>query len=82
MEELLKYLRSLEPQAQADFASRCGTTVGYLRKGAYVRAAFAVDLCLAIAVESGGAVKPEQLRPDLDWPYLRAALASTAEVGA
>jgi DNA-binding transcriptional regulator YdaS (Cro superfamily) len=79
MNQLLVYLNSLPPAEQAAFAQRCKTTVGYLRKSAYTaHARMGVDLCLAIAAESGGAVRPQALRPDLDWDYLRTALQNTA----
>lgn len=77
MDKLLSYLNSLTPEAQGDFAARCMTTVGYLRKAASTRQKLGDGLCLRIGAESAGAVRPEDLRPDIDWKYLRQALAST-----
>lgn len=74
MSELLKYLKTLDTPAQEKFAIRCGTTLGAMRKGVYTGQRPGIEKCVAIAVESGGAVKPAQLRPDVDWPYLRDAL--------
>lgn len=68
MNQLLRYLNAHTPLEQSDFAVRCGTTLGYLRKAVYTpNAKLGIDLCLAIAAESGGAVRPQALRPDLDW---------------
>lgn len=51
---------------------RCGTTIGYLRKGISVGARFGSALCIAIERESGGAVTCEELDPEADWAFLRA----------
>lgn len=75
MEKLLAYLKSLSIEKREAFAVRSGTTLGYLRKAASVGQKFSEGLCLRISVESAGAVTPEDLRPDVDWEYLRAALA-------
>lgn len=71
MNALLAYLKSLPMPEQASFAQRCGTTVGYLRKAISVGSALREGLCIRIERESGGAVRLEQLRPDVDWNYLR-----------
>ena len=78
MEKLIAYLNSLSVVEQEAFATRCRTTVGYLRKAASIGQKFGDGLCLRIAVESSGAVAPEDLRQDVDWQYLRKALATTA----
>lgn len=78
MDKLLTYLKSLNPEARDEFAKRCGTTVGYLRKAISVNQRLGELLCLRIGLESAGAIKPEDMRPDLDWEYLRKALANTA----
>lgn len=55
------------------FAVRCGTSLEYLRliaSGADGRR-FRESLCIAIERESAGAVTCEELRPDVDWAYLR-----------
>lgn len=79
MEKLLAYLNSLTPEDRDAFAKRCETTMGYLRKACSVNQRLGEGLCLRIGTESGGAIKPEDLRPDVDWEYLRVALANTAQ---
>lgn len=78
MEKLLAYLNSLPPDERDAFAKRCETTVGYLRKASSVNQKMGEGLCLRISAESGGAVKPSDLRPDVDWEYMSAALSSIA----
>lgn len=79
MEKLITYLNGMGQADQAAFASRCGTTVGYLRKAASIGQKLSDGLCLRVAAESSGAVRPEDLRSDVDWHYLRQALANTAQ---
>lgn len=71
MEELIKYLKTLNPDDKGDFCRRCGTTLGYIRKASSVKQRLGESLCINIERESGGAVKCEQLRPDVDWAYIR-----------
>lgn len=80
MKKLTAYLSSL-PAAERDaFVERCGTSVGYLRKAASIGQKLGDGLCLRIAAESKGAIRPEDLRDDVDWGYLRKALAESAQV--
>lgn len=71
MDKLRAHLNSLPVAEQAAFAIRCGTTIGYLRKALAVKANLGESLCIAIERESHGAVRCEDLRPDVDWAYLR-----------
>ena len=71
MDKLLAYINNLPPEARDDFAKRAGTTVGYLRKAVSVGSKMGVELCIAIQRESHGAVTVEDLRPDVDWGFLR-----------
>lgn len=71
MEKLRAYINSLSPQQQQGFAERCGTSIGYLRKALSVKPNLSESLCINIERESGGAVTCEELRPDVDWAYLR-----------
>lgn len=71
MEALRAYLNSLAPEQQKAFAERCDTSVGYLRKAISAGQNIAEKTCIAIERESGGSVTCEQLRPDVDWGYLR-----------
>lgn len=71
---LLEYLKSLEsPESVAQLAGRCGTSPahlmqiarGYRRAGEY--------LCINLDRETSGRIRCEDLRPDVDWAYLRAS---------
>lgn len=78
MNQLLRYLNAHTPLEQSDFAVRCGTTIGYLRKAVYTPGhKLGMDLCMAIAAESQGAVPPNILRPDLDWAKFLQTLERT-----
>lgn len=71
MEELRAYLRTLDVRAQHAFANRCGTSLGYLRKALSVKGRLGEHIVIAAERESGGKVRCENLRPDIDWAYLR-----------
>lgn len=78
MDTLLTYLNSLTPDKRDEFAAKCETTVGYLRKAISIRQRLGEKLCIAIERESGGAVRCEDLRTDVDWAYLRGTANNTA----
>ncbi|MFD1699896.1 transcriptional regulator [Halopseudomonas phragmitis] len=52
------------------FAFGCGTTPGQIKQVAYGRRASA-ELAIRIDIASGAAVTCEDIRPDVDWGYLR-----------
>lgn len=74
MHQILDYLRALPPSERDGFAQRCGTTVGYLRKAASVGQRLKAEVCINIERESARAVTCEELRPDIDWAYLRGSV--------
>ncbi|MFM0324823.1 YdaS family helix-turn-helix protein, partial [Caballeronia glebae] len=61
----------MTPHRQEEFARRCGTTVGYLRKAISAGQKLGESLCINIDCESGGAVRCEDLRADVNWAHLR-----------
>lgn len=71
MDELLKYLNELPPGERASFATRCGTSEGYLRKAVSIKQKIGESLCINIDRESKGRIRCEALRPDVDWAYVR-----------
>lgn len=71
LSSLRAFLSSLKPAEQLSFAARCGTTLGYIRKKLSTGGRFGESLVIAFERESGGAVRCEELRPDVDWAYLR-----------
>lgn len=70
MKELTNYLNSMSRVDQESYARRCGTTIGYLRKASSIGQRLRESLCIALDRESGGSVRCEALRPDVDWGYL------------
>lgn len=71
MDKLLTHLNSMDPVDQQAFAKRCGTSVGYIRKAVSIGQKLGESLVISIERESAGAVTCEELRPDVDWAYLR-----------
>lgn len=71
MKQLLSYLNGLPRPERLEFARRCGTSEGYLRKAVSKAQRLDGGLCINIDRESGGAVPCECLRSDIDWGYLR-----------
>lgn len=67
METLRAYLSQLDPAAQAAYAHRAGTTIGYLRKAISTRPRMDGALVRRLDEESHGAVRRSDLRPDI-WP--------------
>ena len=71
MEKLLDYLNALSKPDRAAFVDRCKTSEGYLRKAVSIRQRLSAELCMLIDLHSKAAVRCEDLRPDLNWAYLR-----------
>lgn len=68
---LLEYVKQLPAADQPDFARRCGTTIGHLMQVARGNRRAGEYLCINIDRETGGVIRCESLRPDVDWAYLR-----------
>ena len=73
MKKLLSYLNELPPPDRGAFASRCGTSFDYLRQIGYGNRVCREALAINIERESSRAVTCEELRPDVDWAYIRAS---------
>jgi len=65
------YFYALDFAARAAFAGRCGTSVGYLSLVISGHRAAGETLALRIERESAGAVRVEELRPDVPWEVVR-----------
>jgi DNA-binding transcriptional regulator YdaS (Cro superfamily) len=67
LNDYLKTLKTVEQRH--DFAKQCGTSLAYLRRFTMKtpNRRPSAGLCAAIERHSGGAVKRETLRPDIDW---------------
>lgn len=68
---LKNYFMAKTKEQRDTFAALCGTTRGHLTNIAYGQKPCAEKLAIAIERESHGAVRCEDLRPDVDWAYLR-----------
>lgn len=69
--ELKKFISSLPVDKRELFASRCATSFAHLRNIAYGLKTAGESLCINIERETSGAVRCEELRPDVDWAFLR-----------
>ena len=82
MKELTQYLNSLTKHQQAEFARRCGTTVGYMRKACSAGELLREKVCSLAETHSAGVVKRIHLRPRdwmEIWPELQATQPEDAE---
>lgn len=72
MDKLIAYLNSLDKDSRIDFAQRCGTSEGYMRKARSANQKFRCELCVRIEKHSNGAVSRKDLRDDWAdvWPEL------------
>ena|SRR5688572_1620833 len=68
---LRKFLNSIPPPEQEEYALRCGTTIGYLRKKISAGGKLGESLSIALDRESSGKVRFDDLCPDVDWAYVR-----------
>lgn len=78
--DLRTYLKTLSPPQQTEFAKRCGTTIGYLRKWLCVGTHIGPSTAIAIERESGGLVRCEELAPNVDWAYIRGQRPATEAI--
>lgn len=65
MQTLRDFLSTLSVPAQAEYAARAGTTIGYLRKALSKGQRFDGALARRLDEESGGLVSRHELRPDI-----------------
>ncbi|MHC8321229.1 YdaS family helix-turn-helix protein [Pseudomonas sp. GB2N2] len=79
---LLDLIRSLEPSQLDSLAERSGTSVGNLKQIAYGYRMAGPGLAINLDRESGRAVTCEELRPDIDWAYLRNSSTSSEQSAA
>ncbi|NMZ77512.1 helix-turn-helix domain-containing protein [Pseudomonas nitroreducens] len=69
--DLLEYMKPLASQELEAFASACKTSIGQLKQVAYGYRRASAALAIEIDRVTAGSVTCEQLRPDIDWGYLR-----------
>ncbi|MFV2946442.1 transcriptional regulator [Pseudomonas japonica] len=71
--DLHTYIKELDKAALDNLAKRCDTTAGQLRQVAYGNRRANAGLAISLDRETAGAVTCEEMRPDIDWAYLRQA---------
>ena len=79
---LIEFMRSLDAVSLDALAKRCDTSVGQLKQVAYNVRRANPALAIKLERESGRAVTYEELRPDVDWAYLRNSLAEAKQSAA
>jgi DNA-binding transcriptional regulator YdaS (Cro superfamily) len=72
------FFKSLTKSEREQFAGKVGTSVAYLWQIAYKQRRCNESLAIEIEKHSGQKVRVEQLRPDVDWAYLRNSAESIA----
>lgn len=77
--EFREYLKAMPASERASFATRCGTTIGYLNKALSIGQKLGESLCINIERESNGVILCESLRDDVDWAYLRRTCKEAAQ---
>lgn len=73
MQELKKFIFSLPLDEQVNFARKCNTTLGYLKKAIYKRHELGPELSVLIEEMSGRQVTRKMLHPcnyQKKWPEL------------
>lgn len=68
---LLELLKSKSVEEQKALAAACDTSAQYLFHVAHERKRAGETLCINLERETGGVIRCEDLRPDVDWAYLR-----------
>jgi len=73
------YIKALDRAALDDLAMRCQTTAGQLKQIAYGNRRANAGLAINLERETEGQVTCEELRPDIDWAYLRQSNTGTKQ---
>lgn len=68
---LHEFIKPLEKAALDALASSCLTSAGQLKQVAYGNRRPSASLAINIERETLGRVTCEEMRPDVDWAYLR-----------
>lgn len=71
--DLKAYLSTLTLKEREALATRCETTAAHLRNVSYGDRTCGESLAINLERESGQAITCEELRPDVDWAYLRSS---------
>lgn len=69
--QLREYFLSLDAKKREAFAGKCHTTTKYLQQIYLGNDTCGEGLAIRIDKNSNGKVKVDDLRPDVDWDYVR-----------
>lgn len=72
---LKQYLKEIGKKEAKKLAEQCGTTLGYLLQVAGGHRKAGESLAIELEKATNKRVLCEQLRPDVDWSYLRNSAA-------
>lgn len=70
--QLLEYIKPLSKTELQSLAARCKTSAGQIKQVASGHRRCGESLAINLERETFGVVTCEELRPDVDWAYLRA----------
>jgi DNA-binding transcriptional regulator YdaS (Cro superfamily) len=73
MDELREYIKSLNAEQRVAFSEAIGASIGHLRKAISLRQKLSPAVVVEIERASSGRITCEQLRPDVNWGYLRSS---------
>lgn len=73
------YFKDLSKPERESFARTVGTSVAYLWQIIYGQRRCSESMAIEIEKASGRAVRVEDIRPDVDWAYIRESARSIAE---
>jgi hypothetical protein len=73
---MLTYLKKMTRTERAEFAERCGTSLGHLQNVAYGYKPCKPELAMAIEEESNHAVCVESVAPEYRWHVIRGTKAA------
>lgn len=68
---LLDYINSMTTEEQFYFAKGCETTAAHIRNVAHGYSKCSEKLAINIERESKRTIECDDLRPDVDWDYIR-----------
>lgn len=73
------YFKDLSKPARESFAAKVGTSVAYLWQIIYGQRRCSESMAIEIEKASSRKVRVEDMRPDVDWAYIRDSVRSIAE---
>lgn len=70
MEKLLRYINKLTLSEREAFEGR-GISISYIRKAKSAEQRLSAEYCIAIEKATNREITCEEIRPDIDWNYIR-----------